>query len=134
VTARIFVDSSVLVRGLSDDDPPRALAAARLLDGDSTLVLSTSVLIESVHALRAETREQNPRIANALIEVLTRDNVELVDAEIGAVVAALRWSLRGSARRIPDALIAAAAEQARCDWIVTFDEGFSSHTVPVRLI
>jgi predicted nucleic acid-binding protein len=30
--------------------------------------------------------------------------------------------------------LAAAAEQAGCDWIATFDEAFTSPTVPSRLI
>ena len=77
---------------------------------------------------------KNPDLVTALIAVLTRDNVELVDADAGAVVAALRWSLRVSARRIPDALIATAALAAGCDWIATFDDAFASPTVPVRTI
>jgi predicted nucleic acid-binding protein len=123
----------VLVRSLADDDPPRALTAARLLDSDATLVVSTGVLLETVHGMRRD-GETNPRIAIALLALLTRDNVELVDADQAAAVAAIRWTLRVSARRIPDAIIAAAAERAGCDWIATFDDRFTSPTVPVRAI
>ena len=42
--------------------------------------------------------------------------------------------LQLSERRIPDALLAAAAEGAGCDWIATFDEQFASPSVPSRLI
>ena len=76
----------------------------------------------------------DPRLGEGLIGFLTRDGVELVDADQGATVAAIRWSLRSSARRIPDAIIAAAAEHARCDAIATFDERMESPTVPVRLL
>jgi predicted nucleic acid-binding protein len=44
------------------------------------------------------------------------------------------WSLTTSARRIPDAIIAKAAEASGVDYIATFDERMSSPGVPVRLI
>ncbi|GAC1673195.1 MAG: hypothetical protein NVS9B8_15930 [Candidatus Limnocylindrales bacterium] len=46
---RVFCDTGILVRYFADDDPPRALAAALLIDGGDTLVISTAVLIEVVH-------------------------------------------------------------------------------------
>lgn len=131
---RVFCDSSVLVRYFAEDDPPRALAAARLIDSDATLVVSTAALLEVIHVMRGKHGSTNPDLGETLIGFLTRDGVELVDADQGATVAAIRWSLRASARRIPDAIIAAAAEHARCDAIATFDERMESPSVPVRLL
>jgi predicted nucleic acid-binding protein len=107
MTERVFLDASVVVRYLSEDDPPRALAAARLIDGDRVLVVS-----------------ENPALGRALIRFLTRQNVEVVDADKAHLVAALERSLATSARRISDAVIAATAEHANCTWIATFDEAF----------
>ena len=132
--SRVFVDTGVLIRYFAEDDPPRALAAARLIDSDTTLVLSTGVLIELVHALRTQHGMANPAIGNALIRFLSRPNIELSDASRGQVIAALMWSLSTSARRIPDAIIAKAAEASRVDYIATFDERMSSPAVPIRLI
>lgn len=134
MTDRVFCDSSVLVRYLAEDDPPRALAAATLVDGEATLVVSTVVLIEVVHVLRSERAVENPELAHGLVRFLNRQNVELVDADRIAVIQALRGTAAASARRIPDALIASAAERAGCDWIAAFDRDFRSPTVPVRLI
>ncbi len=131
---RVFCDTSVLVRYFAEDDPPRALAAARLFDSDATLVVSTGALVELVHVLRTDYGITNPRLGDGLIWFLSRDGVELVDADQAATVAAIRWSLRVSARRIPDAIIAAAAEHARCNSIATFDERMASPTVPVHLL
>ena len=131
---RVFCDTSVLIRYFAEDDPPRALAAARLFDSEATLVVSTAALLELVHVLRTKYGVSNPRLGEGLVRFLTRDRVELVDADRGATVAAIRWTLRGSARRIPDAIIAAAAEHARCDAIATFDERMESPSVPVRLL
>jgi predicted nucleic acid-binding protein len=134
VTERVFLDSSVLIRYLADDDPPRALAASRLVESGRILVLSSVVLLEALHWLRTGLGHANPELARALIAFLSRANVELVDADRAHVVAALEWSLASSARRIPDAILASTASQARCDWIATFDEAFASPTVPSRLI
>ena len=134
MSERVFCDSGVLIRYLAADDVPRAFAAARLIDSDRQLVVSTGVLFETVHVLRTQHGFGNPRLAEALILLLSRSNVDLVDADAGRLVAGLQWTLDASARRIPDAIIASAADQARCDWIATFDEGFSSPTVPSRLI
>jgi len=134
MTDRVFCDSGVLIRYLAEDDLPRAIAASELIDGQSRLVISTGVLFETVHVLRTQHGFADPRLATALIELLSRENIELADADAGHVVAGLTWTLRSSSRRIPDAVIAAAATQAGCDWIATFDEAFASPTVPSWLL
>lgn len=131
---RVFCDSSVLIRYFAEDDPPRAFAAAGLIESDTILVVSTVVLTEVAHVLRTERSIGNPELASGLIAFVGRSNVELIDADRSTVIEALHASLSLSARRIPDALIAAAAEHARCDWIAAFDRDFRSPAVPVRLI
>jgi predicted nucleic acid-binding protein len=124
----------VLLRYLATDDPSRAWAAAGLIDGQRTLVISGVVVMEAVHGLRSIRLVTDADIVSGLIAFLSRRNVGLVDADKAYVVAALQRTLRVSARRIPDAIIAAAADQARCDWIATFDERFGSPRVPSRLL
>lgn len=131
---RVFLDTSVLYRYLAEDDAPRAFAAATLIDSERTLVVSGVVLLETIHALRTSVSRSNPALALGVIAFLSRDNVELVDADRAHVVASLRWTLESSARRIPDAILAATAAQAGCDWIATFDEAFASPAVPSRLL
>jgi predicted nucleic acid-binding protein len=134
MSERVFLDSSVLVRYLSEDDPPRALAAAKLIDGDATVVISGVVLLEALHALRTGLGHENPELARVFIRFVNRDNVEVIDADKVHLVAAMERSLSTSGRRITDAIVAATAEHASCDWVATFDEGFRSPTVPSRLI
>lgn len=134
MSERVFLDSSVVVRYLAEDDPPRALAAARLIDGEQTVVVSGVVLLETMHALRTGLGHENPELARVLIRFLTRHNVEVVDADKAHLVAALERSLATSARRVSDAILAATAEGAGCAWIATFDEAFTSPTIPSRLI
>lgn len=123
------------MRYWAGDDPPRAVAAAQLIERDDVeLVISTAVLIEAVHALRTSHAVPNPAAATLLIDFLTRGNVRLADADAPLVVEALRWTTDRSARRIPDAILGAAAEHAGCDAIATFDEKLAAPSVPVRLL
>lgn len=134
MTERVFIDTSVVIRYLAEDDPPRAFAAATLIESDRVLVVSGVVLVEAIHAMRTGFGHVNPALARALIRFVTLENIELADADKGHVVAALESGMESSARKIPDALLAATAEQAGCDWIATFDEAFVSPTVPSRLL
>ena len=112
----------------------RSDAAATLIDGEVAVVISTSSIIEVFHALRTDYRARNPDLGRALITLPSKHNVNLADADAGAVVAGIERTLGYSERRIPDAILAAAAEQAGCTWIATFDESFVSPSVPSRLI
>jgi predicted nucleic acid-binding protein len=134
MSERVFLDTSVLVRYLAEDDPPRALAAARLIDGDHIVVISGVVLLETMHALRTGLGHANPELGRVLIRFVTRENVQVVDADKAHLVAAMERTLASSARRISDSILAATAEHAGCDWIATFDESFRSPTIPSRLI
>jgi predicted nucleic acid-binding protein len=131
---RAFVDTSVLTRYFAEDDVPRALAAAQLVESDVELVMSTSVLIELIHSLRTQQSMTNPQLGGLLVRFLSRPNVELVDADKADVISALFWAQNSSARRIPDAIISAAAHRAEVDFIATFDEKLRSPLVPVRLL
>jgi predicted nucleic acid-binding protein len=131
---RTFVDTSVLTRYFAEDDVPRALAAAQLVDSDVKLVISTGVLIELIHSLRTQEGMTNPELGRLLVGFLSRANVELADADKAGVIGAIFWTQNSSARRIPDAIISAAAHHARADFIATFDEKFSSPSIPVRLL
>jgi predicted nucleic acid-binding protein len=131
---RVFADTSVLIRYFAEDDIPRAVAAARLLEGGSTIVISTGVILEVLHVLRTEFGFQNPRLADLFVRLLTYAPVELADAEQAALTHAIAATRGMSARHISDAVLSAAAESARCNYIASFDEKLSSARVPVRLI
>jgi hypothetical protein len=76
---------------------------------------------------------QSPALVEGLLAFLLRTNVEVADADRDLLIAALRWTTRGSARRIPDAILAAAAERASCDWIATFDRFFHLADRPIEV-
>lgn len=110
------------------------MAASRLVDSGRELIVSTGVLLETLHVLRTEYGFTNPLLADLFTTFLSHDRVSLSDADKAGVLGALAWTRGVSARRVADAVIVAAAEQAGAEAIVTFDEAMSSPTVPVRLL
>lgn len=127
-----FCDTSVLIRYFAEDDIARAAAAA-LIDSDTRVVLSTAVIVETVHVLRRLYGFADQRIASLLLRFLSRTNVEVADADKAGVIAAIT-SIRGSSRRVPDALIVMAAQQSRVDFIATLDEKLTSPLLQVRML
>jgi len=133
VTA-VFCDTSVLIRYFAEDDIPRAAAAAALIDSDATLVISTGVVLETIHVLRTDYAVANPVLAAMLVALLSRANVQVTDDDKSGLIAAIYWTQSVSSRRIMDAIIATAAEQAKVDFIATFDAKMRSPIVPVRML
>lgn len=128
----IGLDTSVLVRYLTADDPELAQAAAVLIEGDEPVVISSLVLLETVHVLRGTPYERaSPDLADALVELLAHENVTLtgLDPDLaGAAIASVRDL---SPRHIADALIGAAARDAGATRLVTNDAAFTSPFIDV---
>jgi len=130
----VFCDTSVLIRYFAEDDIPRALAASTLFDSETQLVVSTGVILETVHVLRTQYGFANPVLSELLVRFLSRRNVTVSDAEKSGLIGALYWTQGVSARRISDAIVVAAAQRAGAEAIATFDEKMASPTVPVRML
>jgi predicted nucleic acid-binding protein len=129
----IAVDSSVLIRYLTNDDPALAKAAAEVIDGEEPVGVSAMVLLETVHVLRGRAYGlENPAVTEALVELLQHQNVHLLDLDADLACAAMLGVRHLSARHLADALISACASQAGADALVTNDRKFSSRLVPIR--
>jgi predicted nucleic acid-binding protein len=130
----VFCDTSVLIRYFAEDDVPRAAAVARLIDSGVELVVSTGVVLETLHVLRTQHGLTNPALADLFTTFLSHDRVSVSDADKAGLLGALAWTRGVSARRVADAIIVSAAARAGVDAIVTFDEAMSSPSVPIRLL
>lgn len=128
----ISVDTSVVVRYLVGTPVAQAVRAARLIDGDQQIGVSLVALVETAHVLRTQYGVERGAVLDALIELLTRQNVELLGLPTNAALSALvrAHSLPGSP--IADALIAATADWAKALPLYTFDKGFAAHGVMVE--
>jgi predicted nucleic-acid-binding protein len=117
---RLAVDTNVLVRYLTADDPLQFKAAKTALEGDHVIVLSLVVLCELAWVLRGPPYEQSgSEIQSALTGLLNTKNVE---TDWLAADAGLQMLARGG--DFADGVIEHDAVRAKCDRLATFDRRF----------
>lgn len=112
----LAVDTNVVVRFLTDDDPAQAAIARRLIGSGSVLLLD-SVLLETEWVLRSLYGYPRDRIHQALESFIAIDQIVLSSRT--AAIEALAWYKQGMA--FANALHLAAAMQAGCEALATFD-------------
>jgi predicted nucleic-acid-binding protein len=113
----IAVDTNVLVRLLTNDDPSEAKRALRLMESDDILIPKT-VLLETEWVLRHGYVIAREVISQAFQSLLGLANVEPEDSK--AVTQALAWYEDGL--DFADALHLASSPKA--DRFATFDRDF----------
>ena len=129
----IALDTSALVRYLTNDDPAVAARVASIVDDVESVQVSPAVLIETVHVLRGRPYTiENPVLADTLVELLAHENVVLSGLDVNLAIAAILGARERSPRHIADALIAAAARDAGCRLLVTTDRAFTTDLVLVE--
>lgn len=129
----IALDTSALLRYLTNDRPDSARTVAAAIDGPERVGISSLVLGEAVHVLRGPPyNRRNPDLADGLVELLAHENVVLIDLDAELASAAIGGVRHLSPRHIADALISASAHQAGASALLTDDRAFASSLVPVR--
>ncbi|MDE0224384.1 MAG: type II toxin-antitoxin system VapC family toxin [Gammaproteobacteria bacterium] len=115
----IAIDTNVVVRVLTNDDPAQASAAATLLERE-IVFLSVSVVLETEWVLRSVYGLHREAVARSLRRFL---GVPTVTAEsAGRVGQALSWYEEGL--DFADALHLASATEAGAERLATFDGTF----------
>jgi predicted nucleic acid-binding protein len=127
----ISVDTSVLVRYLVGTPAAQAKQATALVDGQSRIGISIVALVETAHVLRTQYGVARADVLEVLIELLTRENIELLGLPKEAALSVFVRARSLPGGPIPDALIAATAEWAKALPVYTFDQEFGRHGVPV---
>lgn len=128
----IALDTSALVRYLTDDEPTLAARVAELVEGPEPVGIPALVLLEAIHVLRGVPyRRDNPDLADALVELLAHENIRLLGLDAELAAAAIRHVRGLSARHLADALIAASAGEAGARQLVTNDARFVVDLVPL---
>jgi predicted nucleic-acid-binding protein len=108
------IDTNLIIRYLTDDDPRQAAEARRLIDGQDVFV-GTTVLLEAAWVLHSIYRYQNRALVEALRAFAGLPHVKVEDPPL--VAQALDWTETGI--DFADALHLASATD--CDAFVTFD-------------
>jgi predicted nucleic-acid-binding protein len=117
----LAVDTNVIVRFLTDDEPIQAKSARRLITSSPILLLDT-VLLETEWVLRSLYGYPRDRIRSALCAFVAVDTVHLQPQS--AAVEALE--AYGAGMDFADALHLAGALRAGCEAFATFDRKLST--------
>jgi predicted nucleic acid-binding protein len=129
----IGADTSVLVRYLVGTPAGQAKRAAALIDDEALDVgVSVIALAECAHVLRTQYGIGQREIVDALIELVQRDNIRVVDDDSDLIVSMLVRARAMPGRPIPDALMVAAMAAARALPIATFDHDQGRYGIAVR--
>jgi predicted nucleic-acid-binding protein len=119
----IAIDTNVIVRYLTGDDPsqsPRATALFRAAaSGQVNLVIPTPILQETVYVLETFYDGTAETIAPKLVSLLNLPGIRCPDASW--VLDALHW-YRAKSADFGDALLCAYARSEGCE-VATFDKG-----------
>ncbi len=113
------LDTNILVRVLTDDDPEQVAAARNLLASDDTFRVPITVLLETGWVLEAIYELERSVVAEGLRHFLGLPNVEVDRPR--CVAAALQWYEEGL--DFADAVHLALSQEA--DQLATFDESFA---------
>jgi len=129
----IGLDTSVVVRYLVGTPTAQAKRAARLIDDDATdCGVSVVALAEYDHVLRTQYEVAQRDIIEALIGLVQRANVRVIDLRADLLVEALVRARDLPGRPIPDALIVAASLAADAVPLATFDRGHHRYGIETR--
>ncbi len=128
----IGADTSVLVRYLVGSPPAQARRAARLFDGEDDIGVSVVALVECAHVLRTRYGVGQADIIEALIGLVQKANVRVIELRTELVVELLVRARGLPGRPIPDALIVAASLQADALPLATFDREQRRYGVATR--
>jgi predicted nucleic-acid-binding protein len=118
---RVALDTNIVVRLLVVDDEPQALAARQILMEAEQIVIPTIVLCEAAWVLKRAYRFPSSTLAEALRRVIQLQGVE-VDRPV--VEAGLSFLDQGG--DFADGCILYAANQARCETLLTFDRALAA--------
>lgn len=125
----IAADTNVLVRYLVADDPAQAALAAKALEAQERIFLSTIVLCELVWVLRRAYDYRRAEIVDVLRRLIDSDAIVM---DRPAAERGLSSFSKGA--YFADGAILAEADRAQAERIVTFDRRFAALSERVALL
>lgn len=120
----IGLDTNVLVRYLTQDDPDQAARATRVVEQELTEstpgFIGLVVLVETVWVLQRLYRASAEEIREMVTDLLGSRTIVVENRDIATRALALS---RQDSCGFADAIIAASAFNAGCDKVISFDRG-----------
>ena len=127
-----FLDTSVVIRYFSGAPPDLAGEAARIIDSSERLFLTGVVVAEVAYVMRSFYHVPREETIEALIGLVSRNNIATVGAGKEEVLRGLAFCLPSGRVAVADAMVWAAACSSRNRVVYSFDERFPADGVEVR--
>ena len=127
-----FLDANPIVRYVVIDYADQARAAAELIESDTELTVTPTVLLEAGFTLRSVYRLSREDVVDALLAVIRRDNVAVHGLDKTIAETALEMCRPSGRVSLGDAMLWAAAVSEAPARVHTFDTHFPSEGVEVR--
>lgn len=128
------LDTSVLIRYVVDEPPEQAQHAARVIESDRPLALSTVALAEAGFVLTRVYGIPRPVAVDALVRLLARPNLSVLEIPKSDAVEALLLCRPSNRVSFADALIWAAARTTAKRHVITFNRRFPSVDIERELL
>jgi predicted nucleic acid-binding protein len=127
-----FLDTSVIVRYLVEDQPALTDRAARIIDGSRDLLVTDIVIAEVAWVLTKVYRIPREAVVDDLVSFLQKENIGTWEMDKGEAVQGLLLCRPSGRVSFADAMVWAAARSAGAPLVYSFDERFPSDGVEVR--
>lgn len=126
-----FVDTSILVRYLIQDDTALTARATRLIESERTLRVSVLTLAEVGFVVTKFYKIERARAVDALIDLLSRENLKTHEIDTDLAIEALILCRPSGRVSFADALLWAVARSNAPARVWTFDERFPTDGIQV---
>lgn len=127
-----LLDTSIVVRYLTDDPPELAEKAAQIIDGEEQLQITDVVLAETAFVLTSVYMIPRSVVVDHLITFLQKENISPFSLDKGLVLQALLLCKPSGRVSFADAMIWAAARSSERKVVYSFDERFPEDGLEVR--
>lgn len=126
-----LLDTSMLVRYLTGDPPDLADVSARVIDGEDELLVTDVVLVETAYVLRSVYGAPREAIAEHLIALLLKANIDTFRLDKYLVIEALMQCRPSGRVSFADALVWAAARSEPDSVVYSLDRRFPDDGITV---
>ena len=129
---RGFLDTSVVIRYLVNDDRTLAERAQHIIVSEAELTLTDGTIAEIAHVLTRVYGIPRAAVVDELILLIRRPNMRLHGLDLALTIQALQFCRPSGRVSFADALLWASARSAGATVIYTFDERFPADGLAIR--
>jgi len=126
------IDTSILVRYLTQDDADMGAAAARLLDGEGDVGIGLVALAETAYVLTHHYGVPRSETVDCLVAVVRKRNIQVLGADRVLVADCLLLCRPSGRVSFADALILAEARSVGARTVWSFDARFPAAGITPR--